>query len=386
MNKLRAAFLLGSGISSSSESPSVKEITRRLLKEPWIEHSDWKFYPCKPSDCSTVDEQERAKRAQNLILILKEQIDSHLLVRENRESHYEDYFACLKQIVQDEQAEITNPLIVKNVEYLKMACSHLYLGYESHLPINGTDNHFASLADRASDLIQWVVYHSLCDIRNPIGLDLISEAAVSLKGLDIFTLNHDLLVEQELHNNKIEYSDGFSEEDGDAYLFSRDWNTHNTRVFKLHGSIEWVRFMKQNLVKYVRIPMNPDEAKDGKGEFFESLETAPLFLSGIGVKEQAYGKGLFGEIFAQFHERLKDHHTLICSGYGWGDNGINIRIDQWLCNSEKNRLLILHDETGENLETKRFWSHRWSDYLNRKVFHIPRWLSKCSLQDIERYL
>jgi len=370
----------------SSDSPSVTEITRRLLKEPWMEGSDWKFYPCNPNDCSTLDELERAERAQKLILILKEQIDSHLLVRENRESHYEDYYSCLKQIVQDEQAETTNPLIVNNVEKLKLACSHLYLGYESHLSMNGADNSFASLADRASDLIQWVVYHSLCGIRIPNKLDLISEAAANLNELDIFTLNHDLLVEQELHNNKIVYSDGFSEKDGDIYLFNPDWNASNTRIFKLHGSIDWVRFMKQDLVQYARIPMNPDEAKDGKGVFLESLETVPLFLTGIGVKEQAYGIGLFGEIFAQLHNRLKGHHTLICSGYGWSDKGINIRIEQWLCDSEKNRLLILHGETGENLETKRFWSHRWSDYVNRKVFHLPKWLSECSLQDIERYL
>ena len=71
------------------------------------------------------------------------QIEDHLSVRDRRPPNYEDYFSCLLQIVQDETAEITNPLIRENVARLRDASAHLHVGYDAHID----NNSFASLAE-----------------------------------------------------------------------------------------------------------------------------------------------------------------------------------------------------------------------------------------------
>lgn len=71
-------------------------------------------------------------------------------------------------------------------------------------------------------------------------MDLLSSAARNFDVVDIFSLNHDLLIEKQLENETIPYADGFGEADGDATLFNSSWNnqTSGVRLFKLHGSVD----------------------------------------------------------------------------------------------------------------------------------------------------
>ena len=78
------------------------------------------------------------------------------------------------------------------------------------------DNSFASLAERATDLIQWVVYYGLVLSSKPDGLNVVSAVARAIDQLDIFTLNHDLLLEAQLNQDSIPFKDGFSNQQGDA--------------------------------------------------------------------------------------------------------------------------------------------------------------------------
>jgi hypothetical protein len=66
------------------------------------------------------------------------------------------------------------------------------------------------------------------------------------------------------------------------------------------------------------------------------LDPKPLFLTGTTVKEQLYGVSLVCELFAEFRTRLRDHHKLVCCGYGWSDKGINIRLRQLLYDAPQN--------------------------------------------------
>lgn len=383
MPKKTAAFLFGSGISVASGAPRVTELTRSVIDSPWWFHTDEKFYPVTPERGFTSD--ETAARAQNLIRILHDHITPVLLTHARRTPNYEDYFSCLKQIVQHETVEFINPIISPSIAALKDASSYLHVGHQAH--IDGDP--FVSLVDRASNLIQWVVFHALQPLSVPKSLDLLSSVASKYGSLNIFSLNHDLLLEQQLKSNRIKFSDGFGVYAGDAAAFTGAWN-RSVRIYKLHGSVNWyyMRSRGTGANYYAKVDRNPDRAQGANTDVLSLLEPVPQFLTGTTVKEHSYGFGLFGKLFAEFRRRLQESSTLICSGYGWGDKGINIRIDEWLSEAPANRVILLHGKKGEDLEVSTtFWWNRWKRYKKAgKVIRVPKWFSESTLADLSLYI
>lgn len=377
------AFLVGSGITRPSNAPMVDDLTKQVVDSPWKCHSDWRFYPVPPREGSK--SEGIAAQAQHLIRILHDQIKEHLFNQERRLPNYEDYFSCLKQIVQDETCEIVNPLIAKNAEALKSAAASLYLNIRAHIG----DNRFASLAERASDLIQCIVSYALGSVELPVDLELFTEVARGYGSVDIFSLNHDLLIEKQFEIEGIPYVDGFGEPYGDAKLFNRSWEkaASGVHLYKLHGSVDWYlfRFKSRGVDQYAKLRKDPNHSQDASGEFLDPLEIVPSFLTGTTVKEQEYGYSLYGELFEQFHNRLKNCDTLFCSGYGWGDKGINIRINQWLRDKPQNKAIILHGKAEDNLSQKRFWYFKWANYKQAgKVIHLPKWFSECTIDELRK--
>lgn len=384
MQKDKIALFFGSGISLASKAPSVYDITERVLESAWKAHTDWRFYPV--SDGEGLSSSGLAANAQNLIRLVHDQIEGHIIHRDNRAPNYEDYFACLKQIVQDETCEIVNPLIARNVDILKDSAASEYLQIRPHID----SNRFASLAERATDLIQCIVFNALRNLKEPVGLDILSEAAKAFKEMNIFSLNHDLLVEFQLEKSGVPYADGFGEKDGDATLFNWSWNNDTAvRLFKLHGSVDWFlfRFQRRGVDQYAKLRKSPEDSKDGQGKRLDPLEIVPSFLTGTTVKEQAYGYSLYGELFEQFRHRLRGHNTIIFSGYGWGDKGINIRLNQWLRDRNENRVVILHGNGEDEIRRKRFWYWKYQDYLAaNKVIVVQKWLSECTVEDLQEFV
>jgi len=374
----RAAFLFGSGISRESGGPMVGDISDALLNGAWKAHTDLRFYP---DGVASVGE---AKRAQDFLRVLKVHADAHLQSRDGRESNYEDLYAAALQILQDETCEIVNPLLSNSIGVIRDAALHLYQDLPPHID----DNAFASLADRATDLVQWVVYYKLQSVVKPVGMEALTSIVKATTNLDIFSLNHDLLIERQLNDTSIPFADGFSESDGNVVRFNWSWNgSAPVRLYKLHGSINWYRFRFPEYVQYARVEGNPEDCTNGAGQRLSLLDPKPLFLTGTTVKEQLYGYSLVGELFAEFRTRLRSHHTLICCGYGWLDKGINIRLRQWLYDAPKNRIVILHKGALDELKQKRFWYWHWDNFERAgKVAVVPGWLSDCPLNDLERFL
>lgn len=361
----------------------VDELTNRVLESAWHEHTDLHFYP--------LGEEEGDKsigvaaNAQNLIRLVCQQIEAHIVYREGRQPNYEDLFAALKQVLQDEMGEVVNPLIKKTVDELRQSAASFYLSLSAH--VDG--NRFASLVDRAVDLIQCVVFHSLRNFTQPVGMSLLTDASKVFAETDIFSLNHDLLIESQFESEGIAYADGFSEPDGDALLFNMSWNQTKTgvRLFKLHGSVDWYlfRFKRRGVDQYGKLRTSPRDSKDSFGNRFDPLDIVPSFLTGTTVKEQVYGYGLYGELFEQFRHRLREHRVLVFCGYGWGDKGLNIRINQWLRDRRENRIIILHGHGKDDVIKKSFWYWRWEDYHREgKVRVIPKWLSEFSIHELQQ--
>jgi hypothetical protein len=378
----RAAFFFGSGISRLSGAPFVDDITASLLNTAWMPDTAERFYPRPAADGTT--SVGVALRAQEFLRAVQRHIEPLVAARESRAVHYEDLYAVALQIFQDETREIPNPLIAEGLAAIKQATAALHEGQDDHV----AGNPFASLADRAINLIQWAVYYGLAAAKGPKGMEVISDVARAVGNLDVFSLNHDRLIEAQLKAKGVEFADGFGEQRDGYRIFNSAWcrDALAVRLLKLHGSVNWYLCRFKEWDQFAAFDQDAWHCKDLDGRWVDPLDVKPMFLSGTTVKEQAYGVGLFGDIFTEFRDLLSRHRTLVCCGYGWGDKGINIRLNQWLRNAPENKIVILHHGPLEEITRRRFWGFRWADYVaTGKVQVVPKWLSECRLVDMEPF-
>ena len=76
----------------------------------------------------------------------------------------------------------------------------------------------------------------------------------------------------------------------------------------------------------------PFRGLDAGGRRVKAVEGKAAFLPGTIVKELYYGEGFFSDLFDDFRDHLSQHtHGIFC-GYGFGDPGVNLRLDQWAHN------------------------------------------------------
>jgi hypothetical protein len=257
--------------------------------------------------------------------------------------------------------------------------------YESDYP-----NSFSFLVHSALLLIHWAVFDKLWPIQRPKGIEVLSSVANTAQQTDIFSLNHDLLIERQLEQSGIVFSDGFSQKIGDVLRFNGSWKDEDSvRLYKLHGSLDWYPFAFPDgihqFAKLIRTT-DPYDCKDNDGNYLSPQNSVPLFLTGTIGKDRRYTIGFVGELFRRFHARLGSHRTLICCGYGWKDKGINNYLTQWLHDAHKKRVVILHGGSLDTLNGTRFWSSKWAnDERDGKLVVVSKWLSDCGVEDLEPF-
>jgi len=362
----------------------VDQISKTVLDGGWEDHTSMRF-------CWTEKESTgQAAKAQQFLRLLNSYIEPHIKLREARETNYEDLHAAALQISQDETSELVNPMLRGSLADLRAKAANLYDG-ETGDPHG---NPFVSLVERATNLIDWAVVHCLIHLQKPIGMSAITAVAKATERLDIFSVNHDLLIERQFEAIQMPFADGFGQREGDVRKFAWSWDPSvPVRLYKLHGSIDWYPFNFPNgerqfarvLGKNTGLVGDPEHSKDETGTYLSLTNNVPLILAGTTDKERRYGFGLPGEIFFEVHKQLQNHHTLICSGYGWADKGINNKIGQWLSRDAGNKLVLLH-ETPEEIMKKRFWTHRWARNQEMgKIVVIRKWLQDCTIDDLSPF-
>jgi len=385
---MKLSFLFGAGVSIKSGIPGIGDITEEILNgNDFGEHTDGNFY-------QGFSKNVYLERIQTWCIWIKQLIDDFYCKKEdNHITNYEDIFYIIDQIKNSESYEFENPALFP-----------LLLKIESEKKkIFGCDLN----NEQISKLIDASLSYIHCVVWQKINKRIVySDQFSTLKrvidegianSINICSLNHDLVIEDFLRKNNLEFTDGFKL-DGklgfwDESIFISESET--THLLKLHGSIDW--FLVQDKESREHLCKLPADAEpnciyriDPRMEY--STLNRPLILIGTFNKILNYSYGLWEFLFQKFKEQLIETEYLIVSGYSFGDKGINIRIVDWLRLPISKKILIIHP-SFESLSQKARGAYHISinpeqpsPWKNPKLATIEKKFEDVSLAEIKEKL
>lgn len=200
--------------------------------------------------------------------------------------------------------------------------------------------------------------------------------------VDIFSLNHDLLIENLPRTNWLQHediSDGFHSYRS-PYYGELECNGHkydcrleeykayyNTaiRLYKLHGSLDYILFKRCDSNgcfwndKMIKVPYGIGVDKTKKqnkkrlGYIMDWIEYNHDFLSGTLSKQNHYNDIFYKKLFKRFRVILKKAECLIIIGYGGRDTGINKNIADYYDYRNKPSFIV-DPYYSTNKDLKRF--------------------------------
>lgn len=348
--KMKTSFLLGSGFSPEP-FPRVKQLNERLLssvKNKILLENDsiahWKTENVFTKELLEKDGKPSVVDRKKLLLSVNySYLLSELMLEYLRKSNvyfnYEDFFSWF--LKQGEDNNYTDLNKVNEVAKHKIEKDFgWYINKKVFLEKIGI-NEFNKLYAIFNYLIRDALFiQERFKIKSYSNfIELINENLVS----DIFTLNHDIFLEELLAINKIKFSDGFSIEKSNLLgclnqplkVFSQNnFLMEGVNIYKLHGSIDNYKctiFKEQNYSSYTTRDVfykidyyrdlfhkkDSDENEEGKG--VGNFDIIPQFLTGRGkegiIRQSAY----YSYLIKSFEESLKHSDRLIIVGFSYND-------------------------------------------------------------------
>lgn len=371
----KICFFFGSGISLAAGMPGVNEITRSLFEgkystntEGWVPNIDKLFQPSS-IDCNTT-------------VMIKQFLREIGGLLGDTAMTYESLFAIVSRLSKRK----TDP-------FQEAFLRELHNRYPCPDGVQADYEEWASriyeISTMADFYIQSVVYCLLSKLPerdqsgNICGIGVLSDLAKKVSHMDIFTLNHDTLVEQQIRD----LSDGFDQAEGvkDGFGTFTESYKKNVCLYKLHGSIKWFD-VHENIdsigggLAYGLSHEFTLRTLEGMGNGIVQSPRMPNFITGI-EKEGTYCRGIYGDIFYLQKKVFERYQQIVFCGYGFCDAGINKRIESWLSadESRKRKIILLDKGTLDNNEViKRLCSINYF----RRVEKQFCWLGECSAGDI----
>lgn len=356
---MKVTFLLGSGISIPAELPSVGKLTNAILS------GNGRQYRPLHED----EDHEQARRIHVFLDWLKAQAARRYAEIPGRRVNYEDLAYLAGQISDDIAHEYENPALQPFVRNALIDLGALFHGGKH----KGARKQLSELARATINDIRCRVGRLLSrPHKRQSYLQFFAKVRrdKSVKGVNIFTLNHDTLLENFLRSERIKVVDGLRDaSNGDG---SRRWDRSvfddlggkSVRIFKLHGSVDWFRWnlITSSWLQHKVSTENTDRDRCFIGtcntteSFYSKVfeEEGPQLLAGTFNKVFSYNAGIFFELQNRFFHALQDPEckTLIICGYGFGDKGINTRIVEWRHRSLEHRLLIIDPAELSEIDRK----------------------------------
>ncbi len=334
------AFLLGSGFSIPFGLPSVKGLTDALLdiNLPFSYHSMQRYFYGLHENALYIDDDDFVKFnsvlgwiAREFIEFVQNWIKTCETFPKGLSPNYEDIYDFIKQFHLNISEEYENPALDSS--------------FQSHAR-KFADEHrvdYSRLLECSLIYIDSIIQYKMGFNQTRLSENtwIIDELLSMAKGqeeIDIFSLNHDLVMETYCENKGIVYDDGFYADSLGLKRFdaARLYHTNaKMRIVKLHGSVD--RYNHDGTLIRTNDPTNiPDSASSGFSNNF-----TPNVVTGKITKMLGYSAALQADIHSYFRMKLATTVSrLIVVGYGFADKGINNAIAAWYGSSDKQLTVI----------------------------------------------
>jgi hypothetical protein len=367
-------FLLGSGISIDAGMPSVDTITRQVVSgEGAFLHS---------ANVFLIDAESRNyalyREPVAPILALVHELRDRAREYFGREPNYEEIAQLARQLddalIGEYESAAVMPLAAELVQrdYAGGDYSRLReLTALVHLYIADT---VRAMLDKPAQRID-----HLCVLR---------DACTALERTTLASLNHDLVLEAMLRENRVAYSDGFDGTNEDVCLWVDEWGADGVRLLKLHGSLDWwgYKLTHERWRGWVTgrctglDAIHP--ARNGVEPYPHDLR--PLILTGTFDKILAYETWVFPDQHLRFHEALRQTSSVVVIGYGFGDKAVNTRLISWLARARENRLIVAHGDPDDlRARARGAIQGKWDEWQRyEKLAVIPAWVAELDWDDL----
>lgn len=304
LGQSKVAFLIGAGCSACAGLPFMNELTRRIYE---------RLDPTK-----TTDKDE--KIAYKLLKEIKARFDGLENVSiEDYLSEIQDIDAILQR---QKLKGVVKPTYPPNNGKYQVIHTQLLLKKVKE-----------TIRDILGGKITTIKYHrQFC---KSIHYDLIKGRKRTKHIVNYFVLNYDTLVEDALALEGICFNDGFvggATAWWDPLRFGGEEfslggkRLLEARVYKLHGSIDWIRPAQNEFPIRMRSTL-PKEEIIGEGE------SVVIYPSSVKYKETQYDPYAQMMISFRKHLTMTENHILAIMGYGFNDEHVNIEIRDAIKNS-----------------------------------------------------
>jgi len=345
--KRQIAYLLSSGFSIPFGLPSVNELTKFILEPQKIVvyHTDAIFYVVEENKQLVLPNIDWVSIVLRFLQNIRHIISNRPPFQAIESVTYEDIYDFIKQYDHDSNNEYENTAL--NDTYA--ACIELFAQRQGV----GRWELLKRTIDYISCMIKAYLNINYTDVLNRIGMINTLFFPVSCqKQVDIFTLNHDLIVESGFQQNSTHLEDGFYPNENGLYYFDSGRffdSKEKYRLIKLHGSLNWYSH-NPRLIK----ASDPHNIPDPHFRCF-AKSNIPSITTGKITKLFEYSRPYFGELFSIFNLQLhRSVSDLIVVGYGFGDKGINNVIASWFGAGTDRRMIIICKDKNTLIHNARF--------------------------------
>jgi len=396
-NELKIGVLIGAGVSNIKPLPDTKKITEEILKgHNYARYTDGTYYISNDNKSD-----EYTLRINKYLALLYREISSYYSDRPVKKPNYEDIFFLTKQIEDSLSTEFDNPAILALFDKLEPDIESV-LSLNTQSPLTRRWDINKLIEESANYIIDIIVLMLNKEPENYKAFKLFSEiqSDIEVDKFNIFTLNHDILLENYFSSNNIEFSDGFYKwVSDDLYKDISFWNfdmfqidKSKIKLLKLHGSISWYRYFKPSS------SFSGDEIYGKNKTLTESNNTLlnyqetmpklrrPEILVGTYNKMLDYIGGIYSDMFYYFQQLLRETNLLVVSGYSFGDKGVNTFLIDWISNYDENRIVIIHpDPDGLKKDCRGNIRNKWDDLeSSKRLIVIPRRIEDSSWSEIKQ--
>ncbi|OGU42160.1 MAG: hypothetical protein A2315_04015 [Ignavibacteria bacterium RIFOXYB2_FULL_35_12] len=359
------AFLFGAGVSQRSLI-GTEELTSKIFEATNIVHLSSRYLEMEnPKRFDSLDIRDYVPKVKELFNIIQNSVHDHYLYKK-RGLNYEDMYYLINALYDDESGEYVNPIISKYCDDFRTQYRDLF---KTKYPLIGEIS-LMDLTREALNYIQDIVIMCLDKPNASIEhLKFLAEvdSAKSISKINIFTLNHDVLIENFF--KKIDaFSDGFHSDGYGHRIWSPENFNKRISLLKLHGSINWYRILGKDYYED-RIGIYEQPQRNGD---------RPLMLIGSFNKLHAYSRSINFDLQCLFAKQLSESDDLIISGYSFGDQGINSRIINWVLASRNRRIFLIHKNPDELIKNARPAIQTNFSFLNKNgnIFYIKEYIDE----------